>query len=69
VVVNARPADGQTHPHTARFRALDGASYDNLLDGGKASLIFTDPPYNVTIDGNVGGKGLTRPNLQPATCQ
>jgi DNA modification methylase len=40
--------------------ALDGASYDNLLDGGKASLIFTDPPYNVAIDGNVaniGGRG------------
>jgi DNA modification methylase len=37
--------------------ALDGTSYDSLLDGSKASLIFTDPPYNVTIDGNVGGKG------------
>jgi len=37
--------------------ALDSTSYDNLLDGSKASLIFTDPPYNVTIDGNVGGKG------------
>jgi DNA modification methylase len=28
-----------------------------VLDGSKASLIFTDPPYNVAIDGNVGGKG------------
>jgi len=37
--------------------ALEGTSYDNLLDGRKASLIFTDPPYNVTIGGNVGGKG------------
>jgi hypothetical protein len=37
--------------------ALEGTSYDNLLYGSKASLIFTDPPYNVTIDGNVGGKG------------
>jgi DNA modification methylase len=37
--------------------ALEGVSYDNVLDGTKASLIFTDPPYNVTIDGNVGGKG------------
>src|SRR6267142_317064 len=36
--------------------ALDGTSYDSLLDGSKASLIFTDPPYNVTIEGNVGGK-------------
>jgi DNA modification methylase len=39
--------------------ALESVSYDNLLDGCKASLIFTDPPYNVTIDGNVGGKGQT----------
>jgi len=37
--------------------ALEGGSYNKLLDGSKASLIFTDPPYNVTIDGNVGGKG------------
>src|SRR5713101_1176616 len=37
--------------------ALEGASYDNLLAGAKASLIFTDPPYNVTIDGNVVVKG------------
>ena len=37
--------------------ALESASYGNLLDGSKASLIFTDPPYNVTIGGNVGGKG------------
>ena len=37
--------------------ALECASYGNLLDGSKASLIFTDPPYNVTIGGNVGGKG------------
>jgi DNA modification methylase len=40
--------------------ALDGASYDTLLDGAKANLIFTDPPYNVAIDGHVGGNGLTR---------
>ena len=40
--------------------ALDSASYDTLLDGAKASLIFTDPPYNVAIDGHVGGNGLTR---------
>ena len=37
--------------------ALEADSYDAVLDGAKASLIFTDPPYNVTIDGNVGGKG------------
>src|SRR5258708_17907853 len=37
--------------------ALDEGSYVALLDGAKASLIFTDPPYNVAIDGHVGGKG------------
>jgi len=40
--------------------ALEGSSYEKLLDGRKASMIFTDPPYNVAIDGNVaniGGKG------------
>src|SRR5258705_979910 len=41
--------------------ALEADSYDAVLDGVKASLIFTDPPYNVTIDGNVGGKGQIHP--------
>ena len=37
--------------------ALNSGCYDNLLDGSKASLIITDPPYNVAIDGHVGGLG------------
>ena len=37
--------------------ALEDASYERLLEGTKANLIITDPPYNVTIDGNVGGLG------------
>ena len=37
--------------------ALDPAAYDRLLGGGKAQLVFTDPPYNVPIAGHVGGKG------------
>ena len=28
-----------------------------LMNGKKARMIFTDPPYNVPIDGFVGGKG------------
>src|SRR6202158_1020461 len=40
--------------------ALEGTSYDKLMNGAKASLIFTDPPYNVTISGNVGGNGQIR---------
>lgn len=31
--------------------------YELLMDGDKADLIFTDPPYNVAIDGHVTGKG------------
>ena len=37
--------------------ALDGMDYERLLDGEKAEFVFTDPPYNVRIDGNVCGKG------------
>jgi DNA modification methylase len=37
--------------------ALEGTSHDRVLDGSKASLIFTDPPYNVAIDGNVANIG------------
>lgn len=29
----------------------------NLLQGEKASIVFTDPPYNVKINGNVCAKG------------
>ncbi|MEO0884096.1 MAG: DNA methyltransferase [Pseudomonadota bacterium] len=32
-------------------------TYDRLLDGAKADLIFTDPPYNVPVDGHVSGLG------------
>lgn len=37
--------------------ALDGGALSNLFAGLKATAAFTDPPYNVRIDGNVGGKG------------
>ena len=37
--------------------ALDEASYNALLVGAQASLVFTDPPYNVPIDGHVSGLG------------
>lgn len=30
---------------------------DRLMAGGRADLVFTDPPYNVAIDGNVCGLG------------
>ena len=36
------------------------ASYDHLLDGKIAQMVFTDPPYNVPIDGHVCGRGRAR---------
>jgi DNA modification methylase len=40
--------------------ALENASYGELTSGDKAALVFTDPPYNVRIDGNVSGLGAVR---------
>lgn len=37
--------------------ALDAASYAILLEGEKAAMAITDPPFNVAIDGNVSGFG------------
>jgi DNA modification methylase len=37
--------------------ALEEASYTALMQGKRAGLVFTDPPYNVPIDGNVCGFG------------
>ena len=30
------------------------------MAGRRARLVFTDPPYNVPIDGHVGGLGRTK---------
>lgn len=35
-------------------------AYTRLLQGAKAQLVFTDPPYNVPIDGHVGGLGKVK---------
>ncbi|WP_369026915.1 site-specific DNA-methyltransferase [Qipengyuania sp. RANM35] len=35
----------------------DREAMDRLMDGKSADLVFTDPPYNVAIDGNVCGLG------------
>ncbi len=37
--------------------ALDEQAYTALLQGAKAAACFTDPPYNVKIDGHVSGLG------------
>ena len=40
--------------------ARDPAAYERLLAGEKVDLVFTDPPYNVPIDGHVCGSGKVR---------
>lgn len=37
--------------------ALEGGAVSLLMDGEKAAMVFTDPPYNVPIDKNVCGLG------------
>jgi DNA modification methylase len=36
------------------------ATYDRLLEGERAQMIFADPPYNVPIDGHVCGLGSVK---------
>lgn len=37
--------------------ATQAQTYAQLLEGDKAQLVFSDPPYNVPITGHVGGNG------------
>jgi 16S rRNA G966 N2-methylase RsmD len=40
--------------------ALDASTYARLLDGKRAAMVFTDPPYNVPIVGHASGLGKVR---------
>ena len=40
--------------------ARERMAYETLLGNERVDLIFTDPPLNVPIDGDVGGYGQTR---------
>ena len=40
--------------------ALKPKSYNRLLGGKRAQMVFIDPPYNVRIEGNVSGLGKAR---------
>lgn len=40
--------------------SLDPVAYAVLMDGEQAAMVFTDPPYNVPIDGHVSGLGRIR---------
>lgn len=42
--------------------ARDADAYKALLKGDKAQMVFTDPPYNVPIDGHVSGLGKVKHN-------
>lgn len=37
--------------------ALDAGAYQTLMQGERALMVFTDPPYNVRIDGHASGLG------------
>ena len=38
----------------------DPSSFERLMEGDLARLVFSDPPFNVKIDGHVGGLGKTK---------
>jgi DNA modification methylase len=40
--------------------AREPGAYEALMDGEKAEFAFTDPPYNVEIDGHVSGLGKVK---------
>jgi hypothetical protein len=40
--------------------ARSAADMDRLMAGAHADLVFTDPPYNVPVDGNVCGLGSVK---------
>lgn len=40
--------------------SLNEPSYAALMGDSKAAMVFTDPPYNVRIDGHATGKGAIR---------
>ncbi|WP_246227811.1 DNA modification methylase [Roseobacter ponti] len=40
--------------------ALDAQVVDDLMAGKQARMVFTDPPYNVPVDGHVGNSGKTQ---------
>src|SRR5262249_15594657 len=40
--------------------ALDPGAYAVLMQGERAAMVFTDPPYNVPVHGHVCGLGAIR---------
>jgi DNA modification methylase len=40
--------------------ALDGATWAALMGDARAAMVFTDPPYNLKVDGCISGGGKTK---------
>lgn len=40
--------------------ALKASSFEAVLGRDRAQMVFSDPPYNVPIDGHVSGRGKTK---------
>ncbi|RZJ02153.1 MAG: DNA methylase N-4 [Brevundimonas sp.] len=40
--------------------AREPADFERLMQGDEARMVFSDPPYNVKIDGHVGGLGSVK---------
>jgi DNA modification methylase len=58
----SRPGDQWDlgHHRVVCGNALDAQAYVDLLGGAKAAAVFTDPPFNVRVNGHVSGKGLKK---------
>ena len=61
-VVVTRPGDlWLLGPHRLLCgNALEAEAYEALMDHRQADVVFTDPPYNVVIDGNASGLGKVK---------
>jgi DNA modification methylase len=46
-----------SHHRVLCGNALDAATFAALIGADRAAMVFTDPPYNVPIDGHAGGGG------------
>src|SRR5688572_31771801 len=51
-----QPPISTLFPYTTLFRS----TYERLLGRDLAQMVFTDPPYNVPIDGHVCGSGAVK---------
>jgi DNA modification methylase len=48
--------------------ARNSSSYSELMREERARVVFADPPYNVPIDGHVGGLGSIKPRNFAMAC-